>query len=95
MTTERSPSDAITPSLTGLKYLELRWYLRAGFDAGLESGGFCWDLRDLWRGGYLGIGIGGEGLAVLTVGSVGGGFEGKEEKRLAPGSAATITMEVF
>lgn len=76
--------------------MELRWSFRAGFDAGFEgSGGGFWDLRDLRGGGYLGIGIGGEGVAVLTVGSEGGGVEGKEEKRLRPGSDATITMEVL
>lgn len=58
------------------------------------SGGRCRDLRDLRGGGYLGIGIGGEGVEVLTVGSVGGGVEGMEEKRLPPGNDATITMEV-
>lgn len=66
-------------------------------DEGFEgcSGGcfrVFWNLRG---GGYLGIGIGGKGEALVTVGSVGGGFEGNEEKRLPPGSDATIiTMEV-
>lgn len=59
------------------------------------SGGDFWDLRDLRGGGYLGIGIGGDGVAGLTAGLEGGGVEGKDEKRLRPGSDATITMEVL
>lgn len=57
-------------------------------------GAAFWDF--LRGGGYLGVGIGGEGEAevVLEFGSFGGGFEGSEEKRLKPGSDATMAMEV-
>lgn len=51
---------------------------------------FRWDLRG---GGYLGIGMGGEGDEV-DCGSFGGGDEGREEKRLRPGSEATIAIEI-
>jgi hypothetical protein len=54
-------------------------------------------LEDFWRGGgYLGIGMGGEGgVEVVIVGSFGGGAEGREEKRLRPGSddAVMIAMK--
>lgn len=52
--------------------------------AGLVS-----DLRDFLRGGgYLGMGMGGEGevVDVGIVRSLGGGVEGREEKRLRPES---------
>jgi hypothetical protein len=56
--------------------LELLWCLRAGF-----GGGGGWDFLG---GGYLGMGIGGRGVAEEEEEEVGlllGG--GKEEKRLA------------
>jgi hypothetical protein len=55
--------------------LELLWCLRAGF-----GGGGGWDFLG---GGYLGMGIGGRGVAEEEeeVGLLLGG--GKEEKRLA------------
>lgn len=89
MITDRSPSDEMTPPRsTGLKYLELWWCLRPGFGGG--GGGF-WDFF----GGYLGIGIGGGGVAEEVVGMC--SVEGKEEKRfLPPGreeDSETITMD--
>lgn len=62
---------------------------------GFGFGGGFWDFRG---GGYLGIGMGGEGVGVRAeTGSWGGGVEGKEEKRFLPGSEddnATITIDV-
>lgn len=44
-------------------------------------------------GGYLGIGMGGDAECDGVVGSFGGGVDGREEKRLPPGSKARIAIE--
>lgn len=61
---------------------------RAGFERGTLVLGFR-----LRGGGYLGIGMGGEGEGVHEVVSFWGGFEGREERRLSPGSDARIGIE--
>lgn len=48
-------------------------------------------------GGYLGIGMGGEGGGLEEVGiewSFGGGVEGREEKRLRPGSDDAVIIAI-
>lgn len=65
-----------------------------GFEefCGTFWGGFLrWDLKE---GGYLGIGIGGEGDDEVDGGwSFGGGVEGREEKRFRPCRDARITID--
>lgn len=62
--------------------------------------GIFWVFRWVLRGGgYLGIGMGGEGddeeeEEEVDCGSFGGGEEGREEKRLSPGNEATMAMEI-
>lgn len=58
-------------------------------------GGVVWGFEDFLRGGgYLGMGIGGGGGVefFVNLGSFEGGVEGSEEKRLNPGSDATMAI---
>lgn len=66
-----------------------------------ELGGLgrvVWGFEDFLRGGgYLGMGIGGGGGGggvefFVNLGSFEGGVEGSEEKRLNPGSDATMAI---
>lgn len=59
----------------------------------MDLGRSVWGFR-LRGGGYLGIGIGEEGEGVGDeVASFWGGFDGREEKRLRPGSEASTGIE--
>lgn len=71
--------------------------MKAGLVWELEDlGGAVWDF--LRGGGYLGMGIGGAGGGgggvefFVNLGSFEGGVEGSEEKRLKPGSDATMAI---
>lgn len=58
--------------------------MKAGL--GLDLGFSCF-------GGYLGTGMGGDVEGGGNVGSLGGGVDGRDEKRLLPGSEARIGIE--